>query len=105
MNYKRPVYRLCSTSREKLLKKDLFRVVKTADGVVFDKKQNIQGRGAYIKKDLKTIELAFKRKSLNKSLKADVNEDIYIALIQELSKERRDWYGKEQQQENFWKRD
>ena len=90
MNFKRPVYRMCLVTREKLLKQDLFRVVKTPAGVIFDRDQNIQGRGAYIKKDLKTIELAFKRKSLNKALKADVSEDIYIALIQELSKERRD---------------
>ncbi len=90
MNFKRPVYRMCSVTREKFLKQDLFRLVKTSNGVEFDKEQKLQGRGAYIKKDLKTIELAFKRKSLNKALKAEVSEEIYIALIQELSKERRD---------------
>ena len=90
MNFNRPVYRMCVVSRELLLKKDLFRLVKTSSGVVFDEKQNIQGRGVYIKKDLKTIELAFKRKSLNRALKAEVSEDIYLSLIQALSKERRD---------------
>ena len=90
MNFKRPVYRMCVVSRELLLKKDLFRLVKTSSGVVFDEKQNIQGRGVYIKKDLKTIELAFKRKSLNRALKTEVSEDIYLSLIQALSKERRD---------------
>ena len=94
---------MCVVSRELLLKKDLFRLVKTSSGVVFDEKQNMQGRGVYIKKDLKTIELAFNRKSLNRALKTKVSEDIYLSLIQALSKERRDWYGKEQQ-ENFWKR-
>lgn len=94
---------MCVVSRELLLKKDLFRLVKTSSGIVFDEKQNIQGRGVYIKKDLKTIELAFKRKSLNKAFKTEVSENIYLSLIQALSKERRDWYGKEQQ-ENFWKR-
>ena len=90
MNFKRPVYRMCVVSRELLLKKDLFRLVKTSSGVVFDEKQNIQGRGVYIKKDLKTIELAFKRKSLNRALKTEVSENIYLSLIQALSKERRD---------------
>ena len=90
MNFKRPVYRMCVVSRELLLKKDLFRLVKTSSGIVFDEKQNIQGRGVYIKKDLKTIELAFKRKSLNKAFKTEVSENIYLSLIQALSKERRD---------------
>ena len=90
MNFKRPVYRMCSVSREKLLKKDLFRLVKTPSGVAFDKEQNIPGRGAYIKKDLKTIELAYKNKVLNKSLRCEISEDIYLLMVQELSKERRD---------------
>ena len=90
MNQKRPIYRMCSVTREKLLKSDLYRVVKTPGGVVFDSKQNIKGRGAYIKKDLKTIELAHSKKVLNRALKCEVNDEVYLALIQELSKERRD---------------
>ena len=90
MNQKRPIYRMCAVTREKLLKSDLYRVVKTPSGVVFDSKQNIKGRGAYIKKDLKTIELAHSKKVLNRALKCEVNDEVYLALIQELSKERRD---------------
>ena len=90
MNLKRPVYRMCVVTREKYLKEDLFRVVKTSQGVILDKEGKIEGRGAYIKKDLKTIELAFKRKSLNKALRCEVKEDVYLSLVQELSKERRD---------------
>ena len=90
MNQKRPVYRMCAVTREKLLKSDLYRVVKTPKGVVFDSKQNISGRGVYIKKDLNTIELAHSKKLLNRSLKCEVGDEVYIVLIQELSKERRD---------------
>ena len=90
MNFKRPVYRMCVVTREKYLKEDLFRVVKTSQGVVLDKEHKLPGRGAYIKKDLKTIELAFKRKSLNRALRCEVKEEVYLSLIQELSKERRD---------------
>ena len=90
MNKIAPIYRSCVISREKLLKKDLFRVVKTSSGVYFDETQKLQGRGVYIKKDLKTIELAFKRKSLSKALKTEVKEEIYLELVQALAKEKRD---------------
>ena len=54
MNIKRPVYRTCSVTKEKLLKQDLFRIVKTKSGEVkVDVNQVIPGRGVYIKKDLK----------------------------------------------------
>ena len=90
MNKTRPVYRQCVASREKLLKKDLFRLVKVENKVFIDEKQNKQGRGVYLKKDLKTIELAHKNKTLNKALRTQVGDEIYVELIQLLSKERRD---------------
>lgn len=87
MNKKRPVYRICVVTREKLLKEEMFRVVKIDNRVLVDIHQNIKGRGAYIKKDLKTIETSYKRHSLSKALKIDVKEDIYLSLVQLLAKE------------------
>ena len=89
MNKKAPIYRTCIVTREKLLKEDMFRVVKVDSKVYFDINQNMQGRGAYIKKDLNTILLAQKRHSLSKGLKREVDDYIYIELIQALSKERK----------------
>ena len=89
MNKKAPVYRTCIVTREKLLKEDLFRVVKVNNVVYFDKNQNMQGRGTYIKKDLSTILLAQKKHSLSKGLKREVDDSIYLELIQALSKERK----------------
>ena len=90
MNKRQPVYRTCIVSRELLLQKDLFRLVKVNNEVVLDKKQNLPGRGAYIKKELSVIIIAQKRKALNKAFKTDVKDDVYILLIQELSKKERD---------------
>ena len=90
MNFKRPVYRICAVTRESHLRSDLYRVVRTKDGVYFDSNQNMKGRGVYIKKDLKVIETAYKKKALNRALRCEVKEEVYIALIQQLSKERRD---------------
>lgn len=67
----------------------MYRIVRTNDNVYFDRYQNIQGRGVYIKKDLETIKEAFKRHSLSKALKCNVDESVYLELIQALSKEGR----------------
>ncbi len=89
MNKKPQVYRICVVTREKLLKEDLFRVVANGNGVFFDEFQNMPGRGCYIKKELKTIELAQKKHSLSRGLRREVDDSIYIKLIQALSRERK----------------
>ena len=89
MNIKRPVYRLCALTREKYLKQDMFRVVKAKDRIYFDKNQNMEGRGAYLKKDLSVILTAQKRHSLSKALNREVSDEIYLELIRDLSKERK----------------
>ena len=90
MNKTKPVYRTCIVTREKHLKSELFRIVRNSLGVFFDKEQKMMGRGVYIKKDLKVIELANKKSLLSRGLKCPVKEEIYLELIQELSKEKRD---------------
>lgn len=89
MNFKRPVYRICAVTHELTIRSDLYKVTRVNGEVYFDKNQNMHGRSCYLKKDLKVIELAHKRNILSKVLKINVSDEIYIALIQELSKERR----------------
>ena len=89
MNFKRPVYRRCAVTHESILKSDLYKITRVNGKVYFDSNQNMHGRSCYLKKDLKVIELAHKKKILSRLLKVDVEEDIYLSLIQELSKERR----------------
>lgn len=85
MNPKKPVYRICAVSRETYLVDDLFRIVKTKDGsIYFDKNHSIKGRGAYLSKKLKIILEAQKRKILNKALRCNVDDSIYIELITNL---------------------
>ena len=55
--------RTCVVTREKLEKKDLLRIVKNNEGEVFvDETGKANGRGAYIKKDIETLEKAIKTK-------------------------------------------
>lgn len=81
MNYKRPVYRTCLISKEKLLKSELIRLTRINNEVYLDLNQSLGERGVYIKKDNKVIELAIRKDALSKALKAKVKEEIYQELI------------------------
>ena len=72
--------RMCVVSREKLPKKELIRVVRTSDGVVIDETGKVNGRGAYVKKDLNVIEKAEKTKILEKHLEVSIPTEIYDKL-------------------------
>ena len=74
--------RSCVITGEKLPKKDLIRVVRTPDGnVIVDDIGKVNGRGAYLKKDIETFEKARKSKILNKKLEVEVPDSIYDELI------------------------
>lgn len=89
MNKRAPVYRVCVVTREKLLKEDLYRVMKDKSGIHFDLYQNMPGRGVYIKKDLQVILKGQKTKALSRALKCEVGDEIYLSLIKALKTERR----------------
>ena len=70
--------RTCIITHEKCLKKDLLRVARCPDGVVrVDVTGKMNGRGAYVKKDLTVIEKAKNTKILDKQLEVVVPDDIY----------------------------
>ena len=73
--------RTCVITGEKLEKKELIRVVRTPEGtVIVDETGKANGRGAYLKKDIETIEKAEKSKILNKRLEVEVPSSIYEEL-------------------------
>ena len=73
--------RTCVVTREKLEKKDLIRVVRTPDReVVIDESGKLNGRGAYLKKDIDVINKAEKNKILNKHLEVEVKSDVFEEL-------------------------
>lgn len=89
MNKHNPIYRTCIVTHKKLLKSDLFRVVKNENGIHFDKNQNIPGRGVYISKSLDVISNAQKKHSLSRGLRCEVKDEVYMELIQALNEERK----------------
>ena len=73
--------RTCVITGEKLPKKELIRVVRTTDGnVVIDVSGKVNGRGAYLKRDIATFEKAQKSKILNKKLEVEIPDEIYEDL-------------------------
>ena len=70
--------RTCVVSGERLEKKDLLRIVRMPDGkVVPDLSGKINGRGAYIKKDMAVLEKARDKKILERKLEVKIEEDVY----------------------------
>ncbi len=82
MKVRKVPMRTCVVTHEKLEKKDLLRVVRNNEGVVFvDETGKANGRGAYIKKDKEVIEKARKSKILDRHLEVTIKDEIYDELL------------------------
>ena len=73
--------RTCVVSKEKLPKKELVRIVRTQEGEVkIDETGKMNGRGAYLKKDLEVFNKAQKSKILDRHLEVSVPDSIFESL-------------------------
>ena len=80
---KKPILRMCCYTRVKKPVSNLFRIVKTPSGLVMvEKEEKLWGRGAYLFKDKEVILSAKKKSSLSRALKCQVNEEIYLELLE-----------------------
>lgn len=79
--------RTCVVTNEKLEKKDLLRIVRTTEGkIIPDLTGKINGRGAYIKKDLEVLEKAKKTKILERRLETSISEEVYEEIEKVINK-------------------
>ena len=75
---KKEPLRTCIITREKLPKKELLRIVRTPEKeVVPDLTGKLNGKGAYIKKDIETLNKARKSKALEKALEVNISDEVY----------------------------
>ena len=82
MKVKKVPTRTCVVTHEKCEKKDLLRIVKNNEGVVFvDDTLKANGRGAYLKKDNNVIEKARTSKVLERHLETKIEDKIYDELL------------------------
>lgn len=78
--------RKCLGCEEMIGKKGLLRIVKDKGGEIFlDPTGKKNGRGAYICKSLICFEKAKKRKSLERSFKSKIPDEVYEKLSNEIS--------------------
>ena len=70
--------RTCVITKESLPKQELLRIVRTPEGyVTVDETGKLNGRGAYIKKDISVLEKAQKSKILEKRLEIKIEDSVY----------------------------
>lgn len=70
--------RTCVITKESLPKQELLRIVRTPTGEVkVDVTGKLNGRGAYIKKDLEVLEKAKKSKMLERRLECKIEDSVY----------------------------
>ena len=70
--------RSCVVTKEVLPKIELLRIVRTPEAdIVVDLSGKLNGRGAYIKKDVEVLEKARKSKILEKRLECEIEDSVY----------------------------
>lgn len=76
--------RQCTGCREMKSKKEMIRVLKTAeDEIILDSTGKKNGRGAYLCFSMDCLEKAIKSHGLERSLKASIPEEVYQNLKKE----------------------
>ncbi len=87
MRQKKIPMRKCVASREMFPKKSLIRIVRTPDNeVVIDPTGKKSGRGAYLCARMEYIDLAQKKKVLDRALKTKVSPELYDQLREHIRK-------------------
>ena len=77
--------RPCMGCRERKAKKELIRVVRGTDGTVsLDFGGKLNGRGAYLCPDPECLKKAQKSKALERSLEAEIPQEVYDRLVKEM---------------------
>lgn len=72
---------MCAACRTRHAKSELLRMVLSRDDIVCDTRQRLPGRGVYVCKNAECAQLLKKKKSLSRSFKRNVPEEVYDAVI------------------------
>ncbi len=87
MKNKKIPMRSCVVTRERLPKNELLRIVRTPDGIVLaDTTGKLNGKGAYIKKDIAVLEKAKKSKILERMLEVEIADRVYDEISEIIDK-------------------
>ena len=87
MKQRKVPLRTCVVTKESLPKQELLRIVRTPYGEVLpDETGKLNGRGAYIKKDIEVLEKARKSKILEKKLECEIEDSVYDEIKEIIEK-------------------
>jgi len=82
MKQKKIPLRKCVITNERFPKSELIRVVRTSEGFVsLDLTGKLNGRGAYLKKDITVIRKAIKTEKLDRHLEVKIPDEVYDELL------------------------
>lgn len=88
MTEKKVPLRKCVACGEMIGKKGALRIVRTPGGeIVLDKTGKMNGRGAYLCRDMNCYTTAKKGRRLERSLKCQISEEIYSKILEEIEKD------------------
>lgn len=79
--------RMCVACREMQPKRNLIRIVKNSDGVIFlDKTFKANGRGAYLCANETCLEKCIKTKALNRAFKCEIEPIVFENIKNDMNK-------------------
>lgn len=78
---RKPVIRRCVATQENYPKAELIRIVRCPNGEIqIDETGKMNGRGAYLNRSLAALQIAKKKKALERSLNCSIPNEIYETL-------------------------
>lgn len=87
MKEKKVPMRMCVGCREMKPKKELLRVVRSAEGSVsIDETGRKPGRGAYVCRSAECLKKAIKQKQLERAFECPLGEEAHASLLEELQR-------------------
>ncbi|MGL5205282.1 MAG: YlxR family protein [Metamycoplasmataceae bacterium] len=79
------IFRKCIVTNKVININNMIRIVRDKNNNFFlDKDKNIPGRGAYITNEFELIIQALEKKSLNRTFKSNISNNVYNSLRQEV---------------------
>ena len=70
--------RRCLATNESFPKKELLRIVRTPEGEVkVDQTGKLNGKGAYLSRNMEALQIARKKKVFDRALEIEIPEEIY----------------------------
>ena len=79
--------RTCVGCRNQFNKDEMIRVVKTAERVQLDFSGKLNGRGAYICRNIECLNKSIKSKRLENALKTEISDEVVAHLQKEIGNE------------------